>query len=651
MGYSKKLNNSRLSEWKAWYIDYDSLCTKMDEEQQFFREFFNEVTKVNEFFRSAEKVIVEAKSGVVKENIKMEVKINSSSLERRSASEIPMAYPTSSSDSELTSETETASLAQNNKQSDSDYAKKLKEEFIRQVNRPLKARQESVEGKKEESNRRTQWTRKIAESRIFKDNTLIFRNNIFRKKYEMKSSERDYLDYIGALKHLISYRQLNLTGFKNILIRYDRVKKRNVMHILMPQVERCYFNVSRACDNLLKEVSERFKTIYHNENPERAMRIIRSVNRREKPNSIYTFVSGVILTTCFFVHLMLWADLKEKAFEFYCSIMAILVGVLLSAVSMVVFKLVKVNYNFIFGFVHGSKLETNVLITFCGFLILVHQITTFFLYEKLGSWLIMIYIGLLVFPVNIMFFASRFYLLSSLIKICLAPMFQVKFKHFFIADVLLSFAKSFKILLKIADVNSKLYYLIMWPTISRFMQCIRRGVDEGMRIHVYNACKYFCSFLCLFTNIYISNHKDGDNTILKCLEIFFLVISSIFSLCWDVFIDWSIFRQEYLFPIPFYPFVVVYDIIVRFLWISKFTNHEVSELYSLYLEVARRFLWLVIRVEQEHLNNCNKLSAVKFINIQTTDLFYRKDYQPLDTEVKTESESNHNQNEEDEIEV
>jgi hypothetical protein len=64
-----------------------------------------------------------------------------------------------------------------------------------------------------------------------------------------------------------------------------------------------------------------------------------------------------------------------------------------------------------------------------------------------------------------------------------------------------------------------------------------------------------------------------------------------------------------------------------------------------FLEVNRRFLWTLLRVEHEHLNNCDQLKALSSLKLPLEDLFYKKDYgdgRENDTEEMDATEDVHN---------
>ena len=127
-----------------------------------------------------------------------------------------------------------------------------------------------------------------------------------------------------------------------------------------------------------------------------------------------------------------------------------------------------------------------------------------------------------------------------------------------------------------------------------------------------------------------------------------MILNSLTSLTWDIFVDFSIFRSRFMFPIGVYLSFIGYDIICRFLWIGEIIksldNNITFEIVTSIMEIIRRFIWTLIRVEVEHLNNCNELKLNKALKLTSGELFYKKDDTPenpidTDTDIKEQSES------------
>ncbi|XP_038550933.1 xenotropic and polytropic retrovirus receptor 1 homolog isoform X1 [Micropterus salmoides] len=119
------------------------------------------------------------------------------------------------------------------------------------------------------------------------------------------------------------------------------------------------------------------------------------------------------------------------------------------------------------------------------------------------------------------------------------------------------------------------------------------------------------------------------------LLIVFSIISSLYTLIWDLRMDWGLFdrgagentflREEIVYPHKAYYYcAIIEDVILRFAWtiqISLTTMTKIHDMGDIIatvlapLEVFRRFVWNFFRLENEHLNNCGEFRAVRDISV------------------------------------
>jgi hypothetical protein len=110
------------------------------------------------------------------------------------------------------------------------------------------------------------------------------------------------------------------------------------------------------------------------------------------------------------------------------------------------------------------------------------------------------------------------------------------------------------------------------------------------------------------------------------------VLSTLYMYCWDVFMDWGLgrvksknffLRDQLVWQSHrwFYFYCIVSNFFFRFFWAVTITPYpidigmqpEVLNLVAATIEIIRRFTWAIIRVENEHLHNCDKFRAIDFI--------------------------------------
>ncbi|XP_076018241.1 xenotropic and polytropic retrovirus receptor 1 homolog isoform X2 [Genypterus blacodes] len=177
------------------------------------------------------------------------------------------------------------------------------------------------------------------------------------------------------------------------------------------------------------------------------------------------------------------------------------------------------------------------------------------------------------------------------------------------------------------------------PAWFRFIQCLRRYRDTKRAFpHLVNAGKYSTSFFVVTFGALYSTHKAENHTdamIFLYLHIGCLVVSSCYTLIWDLKMDWGLFdrnagentflREEIVYPHKAYYYsAIVEDVLLRFSWTLTVTLSTISSFQGISdvlatilapLEVFRRFVWNFFRLENEHLNNCGEFRAVRDISV------------------------------------
>jgi xenotropic and polytropic retrovirus receptor 1 len=163
------------------------------------------------------------------------------------------------------------------------------------------------------------------------------------------------------------------------------------------------------------------------------------------------------------------------------------------------------------------------------------------------------------------------------------------------------------------EISLALAFVPYW---FRFAQSLRRYYDSGMKINLVNAGKYFFSLLVPLAGLWYSN-KVHDDMFYVYIAIHF--VSSTYSYCWDIYMDWGLLRywgpdkyglrEKTNYPIWFYYFAIVTDLILRFAWVltiwtfgqpdSVYTKFQVMTCVQILCESIRRAQWSLIRVENE----------------------------------------------------
>uniref|UniRef100_A0A3P9MBE7 Xenotropic and polytropic retrovirus receptor 1 homolog n=1 Tax=Oryzias latipes TaxID=8090 RepID=A0A3P9MBE7_ORYLA len=201
----------------------------------------------------------------------------------------------------------------------------------------------------------------------------------------------------------------------------------------------------------------------------------------------------------------------------------------------------------------------------------------------------------LINPFKTCYYKSRFWLLKLLFRVVTAPFHRVGFADFWLADQLNS----------LVTVLMDLEYMICFYSFELDWK-EQNGLFRNDHAHVF-----------LYLHI-------------SCL-----VVSSCYTLIWDLRMDWGLFdrnagensflREEIVYPHKAYYYsAIVEDVLLRFAWILTISVTTLTDIpYSsdilatvlAPLEVFRRFVWNFFRLENEHLNNCGEFRAVRDISV------------------------------------
>ncbi|CAI4389881.1 CPI_1c_G0026530.mRNA.1.CDS.1 [Saccharomyces cerevisiae] len=266
-----------------------------------------------------------------------------------------------------------------------------------------------------------------------------------------------------------------------------------------------------------------------------------------------------------------------------------------------------------------------------------------FLYIGIVSFLFLCPSGLIPYWDKVVH--TRKWLVVTLIRLMMSGFFPVEFGDFFLGDIICSLTYS------IADIamffcvyshtpnslcgsshSRAMGVLSCLPSYWRFMQCLRRFADSGDWFpHLLNAAKYtlgiaYNATLCAYR---LSDRSEQRRTpFIVCAT-----LNSILTSAWDLVMDWSVAHNttsynwllrddlylagkknwengSYSFSRKLvYYFAMIWDILIRFEWIvyaiapQTIQQSAVTSFILALLEVLRRFVWIIFRVENEHVAN------------------------------------------------
>ncbi|KAG2377829.1 hypothetical protein C9374_008914 [Naegleria lovaniensis] len=273
-------------------------------------------------------------------------------------------------------------------------------------------------------------------------------------------------------------------------------------------------------------------------------------------------------------------------------------------------------------------------------------------------------------PFKILNFEFRYWFLKCVLRMLASPFTAVRFSDFFIADQLTSlgdvlFELQFIACIYPATSQSNVMKLFCDSTKSigipilnyipyhcRFMQCLRKYYDTRQKMHLLNALKYASSCIVVIVafidKLMMMTRGTHDSywTFLRIVWLIGNMCSTCLKLYWDLKIDMGLFengvsllswpwsssssssfhlflRRKLIFSPLYYYLAMIGNIILRWAWlpfvfVKAFVFIEPSTLeWILYmfitLELLRRFVWNIFRVEHENLANIENYRATKDI--------------------------------------
>ena len=212
-------------------------------------------------------------------------------------------------------------------------------------------------------------------------------------------------------------------------------------------------------------------------------------------------------------------------------------------------------------------------------------------------------------PFHLFYFKIRWEIAKTLWHIMICPFGLVRFRHFFLADVLTSMVSSlqntaiitcyfktgsFETATTVDDLKSIcpiLYdykiFMGFLPYWFRFLQCLHRYNETRLKAHLVNAGKYFSDLLVPLVGlpIFLLKNPNPDPLLVNevnaglWLYLSMKMIATTYSLAWDIYMDWGLCRQntpghphrflrdKLSYGPKFYYWAIFADSFLRFWWI------------------------------------------------------------------------------------
>ncbi|XP_022770334.1 SPX and EXS domain-containing protein 5-like isoform X2 [Durio zibethinus] len=312
------------------------------------------------------------------------------------------------------------------------------------------------------------------------------------------------------------------------------------------------------------------------------------------------------------------ADLRDlflyEAFLYYNPLLLVTMMVWLWGVCLWVFSQSTVNYAKVFDLDQNHLTHREIWKCSIWMTIIVPTSMTAYLYlysrgevSLAASQPVTLYVAValvLIFPFDIFYLSTRYFLLRTLWRIAL-PLQPISFPDFFLADILTSMAKVF------SDLERSVCRMV-------HRQCLRQYKDTKEKATLFNALKYSTAVPVIFLSA-LKYHvlPDRWTYVYRRLWLFSSVVNSLYSFYWDVTRDWdlSVFTRIFKFNKPSYCSNLLYgrqwvyfwvigsNLILRCTWTYKLSAHLRHNYLTVFmvatLEMLRRFQWIFFRVENE----------------------------------------------------
>ncbi|KAG7589421.1 EXS C-terminal [Arabidopsis suecica] len=475
-----------------------------------------------------------------------------------------------------------------------------------------------------------------------------------------------------GLNYLKTYRNLNILAFMNILKKFDKVTGKQILPIYLKVVESSYFNISDKVMILSDEVEEWFIKHFAGENRRKAMKYLKPHHRKESHS--VTFFIG-LFTGCFVALLagyIIVAHLTgmyrqhsentfymETAYPVLSMFGLLFLHLFLYGCNIFMWRKARINYSFIFELGSKNELKYRDVFLICTasmsaiagvmfvHLSLLAKGYSFRQVQVIPGLLLLVFLLILICPLNIFYKSSRYRLISVIRNIVFSPLYKVVMLDFFMADQLCSQVPMLRNLeyiacyyitgsyatqdygycMRVKYYRDLAYAVSFLPYYWRAMQCARRWFDEGETSHLVNLGKYVSAMLAAGTKVAYEKERSIG---WLCLVVAMSSVATIYQLYWDFVKDWGLLQhnsnnpwlrnQLMLRQKSIYYFSMVLNLVLRLAWLQtvlhssfEHVDYRVTGLFLAALEVIRRGQWNFYRLENEHLNNAGKFRAVKTV--------------------------------------
>jgi len=514
-----------------------------------------------------------------------------------------------------------------------------------------------------------------------KEKGISFTSYVSGQKKKVKELKEAFLEFYRGATMLQNFCNLNYEAVSKLLKRYDKNFGTNTVRTYIQgnqKLEEVRQHTLLAV--VIRDIEEVFSRCFHQGNKKEAMQKLRVPKERQRVGkSVFRlgiYMGLVLALVCYITYVLIYY--RHANFPHFSSVVIVYraVGLIVLimwgwAVDMFVWTRNKINYVFIFEFetrkhiryqniFEAAALMTLLLcLSFSAYLMGTVAPPGLQFMEKIPFQFHPFFIlGSLVVVFLIQQFKTNFWMLRTICRILSAPLGEILYRDFFLADQLVSLA------IVLSDLGFSICFLThdAWhetdsycadeinpwlkpllaalPSYWRIIQCLRRYYDTKDPSNFINAGKYSCNF---FVVAFSAKKVAESSNLFFILWLVAACVATIYAYVWDLTKDWSLtdpahkfLRKTLLYKSRgYYYFAMIGNLFLRCGWaltISPTVQEHVMNPLAFQsmiaaLEIGRRSMWNLFRLENEQVSNVDRFRAVHVVVPPIVDS--RVNFQPL----------------------
>ncbi|KAL8291362.1 hypothetical protein RQP46_002340 [Phenoliferia psychrophenolica] len=505
-------------------------------------------------------------------------------------------------------------------------------------------------------------------------------------KAKLKLATFEFYRSLGLLK---SYKVLNMTGFAKALKKYEKTTRIPCAKAYKVKLHAAHFETSTKLDELIRGTEDAFATVFEHGDRKKALERLRQLGNK-KMHHFTAWRSGVLFGLA--LPLLIEGLIKssqastrveipywQALLQLFGAMFLPVLFAMLFYLNIVAWHYARINYVLIFELDIRTRLDMHQLTEIPAILFFVLSLLFWAAFNNF--WpdhiepsayplaFLVFALAFLLFPLPYFYSSARWWMIRSFCRVIMGGLVRVEFRDFFLGDELNSLYYCMYNLgflyctyshrwpdnvQAICSTNETWSSAILasLPAVWRLGQSIRRYFDsDGLTIHLLNAGKYTASIAYYFAYFgWRIGGSDGGWT--RSLWLFIAITNSIYTLTWDLIMDWSLLRKNsrhFLLRSELgfkestwtYYVAIVLDTLLRFSWVwylaPGLPSVQLRGFIIALLEVFRRIMWNAIRVESEHIGNVDGYRVTRDVPLPYIMPGATTERQPTDDDLEDET--------------